>query len=196
MKIKQPSFLQKTFDLLCSGGAAFRWSDDGSSFGVVSVREFCDEVLPLHFKHCNFASFVRQLNLYSFHKVKLLGFQAAFTHPSFHRDRPQWLSSIERKQKHSKAMEYAVGTLSLKERDEIQRKLQELLCTSMELEERTELIEIRTSETLAVSRRLAEDFALHSESSNTIDRLLMLLGPVALHLQSEQQLMLPYLPPS
>ena len=152
MKPKQPSFLQKTYDLLSSGGAAFRWSEDGSSFGVVCVREFCGEVLPHHFKHCNFASFVRQLNLYSFHKVKFLGFQAAFAHPLFHRDRPQLLRLIERKHKHTKAIVEALGDLNQVEREEMERKLQRMIDSHIDLEERTEHMDNRSSETLAVSR--------------------------------------------
>ncbi|KAF3912243.1 hypothetical protein AA313_de0201066 [Arthrobotrys entomopaga] len=47
-----------------------RWSDSGNSFIVFDNNEFTKNVLPLHFKHSNFASFVRQLNKYDFHKVR------------------------------------------------------------------------------------------------------------------------------
>lgn len=45
-----------------------RWSDDGTSFIVLNEDEFAKTLIPELFKHNNYASFVRQLNMYGFHK--------------------------------------------------------------------------------------------------------------------------------
>ncbi|KAJ1680253.1 hypothetical protein EV182_000388 [Spiromyces aspiralis] len=82
------------------------WNPTGTSFIVCKVMEFSQEVLPKHFKHNNFSSFVRQLNMYGFHKVNKSprGQRNAaenqiweFMHPKFIRDRPDLLDKIRRK---------------------------------------------------------------------------------------------------
>ncbi|KAK9896294.1 hypothetical protein P389DRAFT_137473, partial [Cystobasidium minutum MCA 4210] len=40
-----------------------RWTEDGTSFIVPSSEKFGKELLPRFFKHSNFGSFVRQLNM-------------------------------------------------------------------------------------------------------------------------------------
>ncbi|KAL8829604.1 MAG: hypothetical protein Q9170_006090 [Blastenia crenularia] len=45
-----------------------RWSENGDSFIVIDEEEFARTLIPELFKHKNYASFVRQLNMYGFHK--------------------------------------------------------------------------------------------------------------------------------
>jgi hypothetical protein len=46
------------------------WSQTGDSFVVYQPAEFSQLVLPQFFKHSNFQSFIRQLNLYEFRKLR------------------------------------------------------------------------------------------------------------------------------
>lgn len=66
-------FVKKLYQMLQEDSykEIVRWTKNGDSFVVLDTNEFTKEVLPRHFKHSNFASFVRQLNKYDFHKVKI-----------------------------------------------------------------------------------------------------------------------------
>lgn len=76
-------------------------------FLVEKHEEFAKTVLPRFYKHNTFASFVRQLNMYDFHKVPHIqqGVLIAenehdlweFSNPNFQRGRPDLLILVTRK---------------------------------------------------------------------------------------------------
>ncbi|KAJ4291548.1 kinase-regulated stress-responsive transcription factor skn7 [Collariella sp. IMI 366227] len=101
-------FVRKLYKMLedPSYNSVVRWNADGDSFVVLENEKFTKTILPKHFKHSNFASFVRQLNKYDFHKVRHneetgespYGRDAwEFRHPEFRADRKDNLDNIRRK---------------------------------------------------------------------------------------------------
>uniref|UniRef100_A0A7S4NZT3 HSF-type DNA-binding domain-containing protein n=1 Tax=Guillardia theta TaxID=55529 RepID=A0A7S4NZT3_GUITH len=73
------------------------WSHSGESIVVTDPTAFAIKVLPRYFKHGNFASFVRQLNLYGFHKTSQEATACEFTNPLFRRGDEHLLKAIRRK---------------------------------------------------------------------------------------------------
>ena len=90
-----------------SYSSVVRWGDDGDSFVVLENEKFTKSILPKHFKHSNFASFVRQLNKYDFHKVRQNNEEGGtsaygpnaweFRHPEFKANSKDTLDNIRRK---------------------------------------------------------------------------------------------------
>ena len=75
MEIVGNGFLGKTYKIFdtpqYAKGGICGWSKDGTQIVIHDVKQFERLVLPNYFKHNNFNSFVRQLNMYDFHKVRL-----------------------------------------------------------------------------------------------------------------------------
>ncbi|GAA5822464.1 hypothetical protein JCM10212_000550 [Sporobolomyces blumeae] len=90
-------FIDKLYDILQDPGYRHLvvYGSDGKSFEVLDTVRFAREVLPLYFKHANFSSFVRQLNMWGWRKESKTG-EWNFVHSIFERDRPDLLSTIRR----------------------------------------------------------------------------------------------------
>lgn len=76
-----------------------RWSDNGDSFIITDIERLI-KILPNYFKTRNYASFVRQLNMYDFYKVKGGKNHQEFRHPYFRRGYYKDLAYIRRKSVH------------------------------------------------------------------------------------------------
>ncbi|KIK68054.1 hypothetical protein GYMLUDRAFT_191059 [Collybiopsis luxurians FD-317 M1] len=106
---KIPQFLQKLYTMVSEPKSddVICWSESGESFFVLDQARLEKECLGDWFKHNKFASFVRQLNMYGFHKIPHLQQGALrsnsdteysqFQHPDFQRGQEDRLMFIERK---------------------------------------------------------------------------------------------------
>ncbi|XP_055532606.1 heat shock factor protein isoform X2 [Wyeomyia smithii] len=102
-----PAFLAKLWRLVedPETNDLISWSTDGRSFIIQNQAQFAKELLPLNYKHNNMASFIRQLNMYGFHKITSIDNgglrfdkdEMEFTHACFQKDHPYLLEHIKRK---------------------------------------------------------------------------------------------------
>ncbi|KAF8317453.1 hypothetical protein DL93DRAFT_2055636 [Clavulina sp. PMI_390] len=104
-----PAFLNKLYQMIDEPTTddIIHWADDGESFYILSQDELQRNVLPHWFKHNKFTSFVRQLNMYGFHKMQQMKQGALknaadeevwqFHEPNFRRGRLDLLKLITRK---------------------------------------------------------------------------------------------------
>ena len=104
-----PAFLNKLYGMVTAPETDpwVHWSDNGTSFIIPNSQALAQQILGRHFKHNNFPSFVRQLNMYGFHKVPHLNHGVLhndglpevweFVNPNFRRDAPDEMKRIIRK---------------------------------------------------------------------------------------------------
>ncbi|XP_072914181.1 heat shock factor protein 2-like isoform X1 [Hemitrygon akajei] len=154
-----PAFLNKLWTLVEDSGTddLICWSRNGTCFQVSNERRFAKEILPLYFKHNNMASFVRQLNMYGFHKVLHIGVGLPrelddvieFQHPHFRQGAPQLLDNIKRK-------------VSVSRVDDLKLKQQEMLKILSECRQMKGKYDLADGMILAIKR---ENEALWKELS-------------------------------
>jgi len=103
-----PSFIRKTYDILEERKFPdiIDWNPEGTALVIKKPAEFCQKVLPAYFKHNNLTSFVRQLNMYNFHKRRTQNIDHVYYHELFQKGKKHLLKDIKRKN-HEHALEKA-----------------------------------------------------------------------------------------
>ncbi|KAI7897195.1 uncharacterized protein EV154DRAFT_489277 [Mucor mucedo] len=178
-----PPFLNKLYSMVSDpeSDELICWAEDGVSFFVNRQEDFARKVLPRFFKHKKFSSFVRQLNMYGFHKVPHLqqgvletdgeSERWEFSNPHFQRDQPDRLLLVNRK-KGPNTDEKEISSIDLHHiLEEIQsiKKHQTNISTQLQNIQRDN--QVLWQETIAARER-------HLRHQETIDKILRFLASV------------------
>jgi heat shock transcription factor 1 len=95
------NFLLKLYQILENPeyNKIINWIDNGKGFIIENLYDFTENILPKYYRHKNYSSFVRQLNMYDFHKKKNLENKFIFHHENFIKDKKDLIKKIKRKNK-------------------------------------------------------------------------------------------------
>jgi len=157
-------FIAKTYLIVNSDEPTACWIHGGKSFVILDPKKFSKTVLPKYFKHNKLTSFVRQLNFYGFHKIRIdpsalvksenidsrdasdnetkeRNDIVCFQHKFFQANQPKLLQNIQRATKQSGATVVTESPLPThqKELERIQNQLLEMTKRTDSLREEFEL---------------------------------------------------------
>ncbi|KAI9091317.1 hypothetical protein K1719_028128 [Acacia pycnantha] len=173
-------FLKKCYEMVDdeSTDSLISWSKNNDSFIIWDMTEFSVSLLPKYFKHNNFSSFIRQLNIYGFRKTDTDRWE--FANDDFIRGQKHLLKNILRR-KHPHVADQRKPLQQQENRD---APSQEVKCYDLWKE-----VENLKDDKNALTQELVK-LRQHQESSK--DKLLLLTNRLQ-GMEKNQQQMLSFL---
>jgi len=185
-------FIAKTYLIVNSDEPTVCWVHGGKSFLIVDPKKFSQTVLPKYFKHNKLTSFVRQLNFYGFHKIRIdpstlriddkgandketmsRGDIICFQHKFFQANQPKLLQKIQRATKQS------VATLMTESPSPAQKEMEQLQNQLQEMAKKTDSLRDEFELKLAAAKVELEVDYLHRIKALEVcykDLLVLILG--------------------
>jgi hypothetical protein len=164
------------------------WLPCGTMFKVHNVKKFSELVMPSYFRRGRYKSFLRQLNLYKFHRVTTGGDEdqrrGAYKHPWFRRNQDDMIGMIRRapkdvsslKSKTRKIRNERETATQKKSSSTIQRNSDECFDTSMDyvptyLFDPLPLGAHQYSSSLDILQEIIRTFGSQAEDQSTAEEL-------------------------
>ena len=111
---KTESFLSKLHDILSDDtyNEIIHWDTDDKRIIICDVINLCNVVLPKFYKHHNYSSFVRQLNMYGFHKSRgMIKIGEGYEHERFNKNSSkEEITQMSRQSKKMKVLAQYIKT--------------------------------------------------------------------------------------
>ncbi|KAL4281087.1 hypothetical protein GQ457_03G026770 [Hibiscus cannabinus] len=175
-------FLKKCYEMVDdeTTDSIISWSQNNASFIIWDMTEFSVHLLPKYFKHSNFSSFIRQLNIYGFRKIDSDRWE--FANDGFIRGQKDLLKNIARRK-------YSQGSEQRKQLQPEPPQQQENSVGSCESNEHIELrkeVENLKTDKIALMQELVK-LRQHQETAD--DKMLRLNDRLQGMEKSQQQLL-------
>ncbi|XWS34336.1 hypothetical protein CRYUN_Cryun21dG0030900 [Craigia yunnanensis] len=178
-------FLKKCYEMVDDEAtdSIISWSQNNDSFIIWDMTEFSVHLLPKYFKHSNFSSFIRQLNIYGFRKIDTDRWE--FANDGFVRGQKALLKNIARRK-------YSQGSEQRKSLQQQPPQQQENSVGSCENNENIGLW--KEVENLKTDRNaLMQELVKLSQYQETADNKVLLLKDRLQGMEKSQQQLLSFL---
>jgi hypothetical protein len=129
------------------------------------------QVLPKYFKTKNYASFVRQLNMYDFHKVKNKSGAIQFKNANFQRDKIENLCMVKRK--HNNV--FVVTDKMARDRGSIAQEISKVRHRIEELKESIKTTHLQNKNLMETNKEVVYQILMHKKESDLKSQKMLFL---------------------
>ncbi|CAD8180480.1 unnamed protein product [Paramecium pentaurelia] len=132
---KTIKFIEVTYEMLNQkeNSDIIRWDEDGMRIQILDRELLQEQVLPKYFRHANYSSFLRQLNMYGFKSSKDQYGSITYYHPSFAKQKVLMRNIF--KKKHQKEDKNDTNSFFI-DQSELHNQIKALQCEQVKIQQK------------------------------------------------------------